>query len=326
VLRLFVALNLLLLNLYACKGGYDSCKNKINDSNSISKNILQIPIKNNQRIIFSRTTPNETILKHDPFLSLYLVEDKKGFKHPFNINYRLTLGTAVVNKTEAVEGKILKHQVGLNSFAMFGECITVPSLLLTSCCSLEGIATPEGVIEKEYIDRFIKIKKVSYSDIGIRVVDEKKLVIINEVNPFIKGNPFKVNDCVLEINGKKVKNASALMRDILFSKIGSTHKIKVKRDSKILTLSMKSQKRYGGGYLTDIFLKFLGISFDKSLTIVNIEEKAKKYNLKLGDKLLKMNHKNITTEAEILKTISKSKESTNLLFQRDDFQFFVKIN
>ncbi len=326
MLRLFVALNLLFLNLYACKGGYDSCKNKINDSNTILNQTLQIPVKNNQLLIFSRTTPNEIILKHDPFLSLYLIEDKKGFKYPFNTNYRLTLGTAVVNKKEAVEGKILKHQVGLNSFAMFGECITVPSLLLTSCCSLEGIATPQGVIEKEYIDRFIKIKKVAYSDIGVRAVDEKKLVIINEVNPFIKGNPFMVDDCVLEINGKKVKNASALMRDILFSKIGSTHKIKVKRDSKILTLSMKSQKRYGGGYLNDIFLKFLGIFFDKNLEVVKIEDKAKKYNLKIGDKLLQINLKNITTEAEILETISKSKESTNLLFQRDDFQFFVKIN
>ena len=326
MLRLFVALNLLLLNLYACKGGYDSCKNKINDSNSISSSVLQLPIKNNQRILFSRTTPDGTILKHDPFLSLYLVEDKKGFKHPFKTNHRLTLGTAVVNKKEAVEGKILKHQIGLNSFATFSECITVPSLLLTSCCSLEGIATPKGIIEKEYIDRFIKIKKVSYSDIGIRVVDEKKLVIISAINPFMKGNSFRVDDYVLEFDGKKVKNASALMRDILFSKIGSTHKIKVKRDGKVLILTAQSQKRYGGGYLSDTFLEFVGISFDKNLKVVKIEEKAKKYSLKLGDKLLQINRKDIITEAEILETISKSKESTNLLFVRDDFQFFVKIN
>jgi len=326
VLRLFVALNLLLLNLYACKGGYDSCKNKINDSSSISNKILQIPIEKNQRIIFSRTTPNETILKHDPFLSLYLVEDKKRFKYPFTINNKLILGTAVVSQKEAVEGKVLQHQIGLNSFAMFSECITVPSLLLTSCCSLEGIATPQGIIEKEYIERFIKIKKVSYSTVGIRVVDEKKLVIVSTVNPYIKGNPFKVDDCILELDGKKVKNASTFMRDILFSKLDITHKIKIKRDGKILILNAKSQKRYGGGYLTDIFLKFLGISFDATLTVVNIEEKAKKYSLKLGDKLLKMNQKDITTEAEILETISKSKESINLLFQRDNFQFFVKIN
>ena len=326
MLRLFVALNLLLLNLYACKGGYDSCKNKINDSNSISNNTLQIPVEKNQRIIFSKTTPSGKILKYDPYLLLYLVEDKKGFKHPFKTNHRLILGTAVVNKKEAVEGKVLQHQIGLNSFATFSECITVPSLLLTSCCSLEGIATPEGIIEKAYIDRFIKIKKVSYADIGIRVKDEKKLVIVKTINPFMKGNPFEVDDCILEFDGKKIKNASALMKEILFSKIGSTYKIKVKRDGKVLVLNAKSQKRYGGGYLTDIFLKFLGISFDKTLTVVKIEEKAKKYNLKLGDKLLQMNNKKITTEAEIFETISQSKNSTNLLFERDDFQFFVKIN
>ena len=326
MLRLFVALNLLLLNLYACKGGYSSCKNKINDSNSISNNRVQIPVKKHQRIIFSRTIPNATILKHDPFLSLYLVEDKKGFKHPFKTNHRLILGTAVVNQKEAIEGKILKHQVGLNSFGMFSECIEVPSLLLTSCCSLEGIATPEGVIEKEYIDRFMKIKKVSYSDIGIRVVNENRLVIVKIINPFMKGNTFKVDDCILELNGKKVKNASDFMRSILFSKLGSNNKIKVQRDGKILILNSKSQSRYGGGYLTDVYLKFLGISFDKTLTVVKIEDKARKYNLKLGDKLLKINHKNITTEAEILETFSKSKESTNLLFQRDGFQFFIRVN
>jgi hypothetical protein len=326
VLRLFVALNLLLLNLYACKGGYDSCKNKINDSNSISNNRLQVPIKKDQRIIFSKTTPSQKILKYDPYLSLYLVEDKKVFKYPFKINHRLTLGTAVVNKKEAVEGKVLKHQVGLNSFATFSESISVPALLLTSCCSLEGIATPEGMIEKEYIERFIKMKELSYADIGIRVADEKNLVIVRTVNSFMKGNSFKVDDCILEFNGKRVKSASSLMRDILFSKIDSTHKIKVKRDGKVLTLKSKSQKRYGGGYLSDIFLKFSGISFDKNLEVVQIEDKAKKFNLQIGDKLLQINHKNITTEAEILETISQTENSTNLLIIRDNFQFFVKIN
>jgi len=326
VLRLFVALNLLLLNLYACKGGYDSCKNKVNDSNSISKNRLQIPIKKHQRIIFSKTTPKAKILKHDPFLSLYLIEDKKGFKYPFTINYRLTLGTASVNKKEAVEGKILKHQIGLNSFATFSESINIPSLLLTSCCSLEGIGTSKGIIEKEYIDRFINIKKVSYADIGVRVIDKNKLVVIKTVNSFMKGNPFKVDDCIVEFDGKKVKSASRLMREILFSKIGATHKVKVKRDGKVLAFKSKSQKRYGGGYLTDTFLKFLGIFFDENLKVVRIEEKAKEYGLKLGDRLLQMNQKNITNESEILETISKSKESTNLLFERDNFQFFIRVN
>lgn len=326
MLRLFVALNLLLLNLYACKGGYNSCKNKINDSNAIVSDKLSLPIKKNQRIIFSKTTPKVKILKYDPYLSLYLIEDKKGFKHPFRINNRLTLGVATVDSKNAVEGKIIKKQIGLNSFAKFSETISTPSLLLTSCCSLEGIVTPEGIIEKEYLERFLKVKKVSYSDIGIRVEDDKNLVIIKAINPFIKDNPFRVNDCVLEFDGKKVKNSSDLMRKILFSKIGSKHTLKIKRGSRVVSLKTQSLKRYGGGYLSDTFLEFLGLSFDKNLELVKIAKKAQKYDLKSGDKLLQINQKNITNEEEILKIISESRESSNLLFQREEFQFFIRVN
>lgn len=326
MLRLFVALNLLLLNLYACKGGYNSCQKKINDSNAISNKILSFPVKKHQRVLFSRTSPDAKILKHDPFLSLYLVEDKKGFKYPFKINHRLRLGTAVVNKKSSLEGKVLKKQVGLNSFAIFSESLSPPALLLTSCCSLEGIVTSKGIVEKEYIERFINTQKVSYSDIGIRVKDENKLVLIKAVNPFMKGNPFRVNDCVLEFDGKKVKDSATLMRDILFSRVGSEHSVKVKRANKVLTFKVSSLKRKGGGYLSDTFLEFIGLSFDKDLNIVKIEKKAQKYGLKLGDKLLQINKKNITNEEEILKIISQDKNSSHLLFQRDNFQFFVKIN
>ena len=325
MLRLFVAFTLLFLNLYACEGGYNSCKRKINDSHAITNNLINIPVTKHLRVIFSRTTPQAKILKHDPYLSLYLVRDKQGFRYPFQIRYTPLLGTASVDKRRAIEGKIIQHQVGLNHFATFSESISYPSLILTSCCSLEGIVTPRGIIEKAYIDRFVKIKNVLYADIGIRVKDDKKLVIVNAINPFLDGNKFQVNDCILSFDGKKVKNASSLMQWILFSKIGSSHVVKIKRDSKLLRLKMKSSKRNGGGYLSDTFLEFLGISFDKNLKIIKIEEKAKKYQLKLGDRLIQINEKNITTQNEILKLISQSKESSNLLFQRHNFQFFVTI-
>ncbi|MCK4975058.1 MAG: PDZ domain-containing protein, partial [Sulfurimonas sp.] len=281
--RLFLALNFLLLNLYACKGGFEACRLKTIHSDAIFNQTLQIPVENNKRLLFSKTAPDAKIIKYDPYLSLYLVEDKKNFKHPFRINSKLSLGTAAVNNEIVVEGKIVKKQIGLNSFASYSEPLFAPSILLNSCCALEGIVTPNGIIEKEYLERFLKIQKVSYADIGIRVVDEKKLIIVNVSNPFMKNNPFKKDDCILKLNGKKVKNSATFMRDILFSKIGSTHKIKIKRDSKVLTLSVKSQKRDGGGFLSDTFLEFLGISFDKNANIIKIEKKALQYQLKLGD-------------------------------------------
>ncbi len=324
--RLFLALNFLLLNLFACKGGYESCKLKLVDSRTIQNETLQIPVLKNQRIIFSKKTPNAKIIKYNPFLSLYLIEDKKKFKHPFRINNHLSLGMASVDKKRAIEGKILKEQIGLNSFATFSEPLYAPALLLNSCCALEGIVTPEGIIQKEYIERFLKTKFTSYADIGIRVEDKKGCLLIKAINPFVKANPFKVNDCVLEFDGKKVKSAALLMRKILFSKIGSTHKIKLKRDSKILTFRVKTHKRSGGGYLSDTFLEFLGISFDENLYIVKIEKKAEKYGLDLGDKLLQINLKDITNKEDILKIISQSKDSSHLLFEREQFQFFIRVN
>ena len=323
--RLFIILTLLFLNLYACQSGYASCKKKILDSHTLSNNITNIPITKHTRVIFSHTKPNAKILKHDPFLSLYLVEDKKGFRYPFRMKNRPILGIAGVTNTKSIKGNIKKHQIGLNHFALFSKKLPYPALILNSCCYLQGIVTPEGIIEKAYIQHFIHTKKVAYSDIGIRVKDEKKLVIVRAINPFMADNKLQINDCILEFDGKKVKSSAQLMRWILFSKLHSKHKLKIKRNAKLLTLQAKSHKRSGGGYLSDTFLEFLGISFDKNLNIVKIMPEAKKYHLHLGDKLLQINQKTIKTEAQILQIISQSKKSVNLLFQRVGFQFFVKI-
>jgi len=323
--KLFIALNILLLNIYACKGGFDSCKKKIIDSNSISNQQLQIIVDKNKRLIFSKTPPKSKILKHDKFLHLYLVEDKKGFKYPFRVNNKLTLGTAAVDKKMVLEGKILKHQIGLNKLASYNQPLFIPSILVNSCCALEGIVTPNGIIEKEYIDRFLKVKNVSYSDIGIRVKDEQKLVIVNASNPFMDNNPFKIDDCILAYDSKKVKNASEFMRWVLFSKVGSKHKVKIKRATKVLTVSVITQKRKGGGYISDTFLEFLGLSFDKTLHITKIAKKAEKYQLVIGDKLIQINEEDIKTKQDILDKLANSKESTYLLFQRRDFQFFIRI-
>ena len=146
MLRLFIAINILILNIYACKDGFDACKLKVIDSESIVNETLQIPIQNNQRLIFSTTPPKSKIIKHDPYLSLYLIEDTKKFKYPFRINMNISSGTIGIDGKSVIEGKIVKNQVGLNSFATFSEPLSAPSLLLNSCCALEGVVTPLGII------------------------------------------------------------------------------------------------------------------------------------------------------------------------------------
>lgn len=323
--RLFLALNFLLLNLFACKGGYDSCKLKINDSQAIKNQTIQIPVPNNKRLIYSKYTPNAKVIKHDIFLSLYLVQDRKEFKHPFKINNHLSLGVASVNNKRAIEGIVGKKQVGLNSFATFSEKVHTPALLLNSCCALEGLVTPDGIIEKEYIERFLKSKTTDYGDIGIRVEDAKKQIIIKRVNPFIKNNPFLEGDCVVGYDGKKINNSAELMRKILFSKIGTIHVVKVKRASKYLTFKVKTQKRYGGGYISDTFLEQKGIYFSPNLSILKIANEFEGYGLKIGDRLIQVNGTKVSNISDIREHISDFKYFASLLFERNGFQFFVNI-
>ena len=325
MLRLFIAFHLLFLNLYACKGDYASCVQKAKDAKVIKKSSLYIPVKHNKLLVYSRTIPNEKILKHDPFLSLYLIEDKKPFAYPYTINMKLQLGTAILNTRKAKEGKFVHNQIGLNSFAKYNQTLGIPALLSSSCCSLEGLVTSRGVIQKEYLQHFLRAKKVSYGDIGIRVNNDKSFVIVKASDPFMKNNPFKVGDCIVAFDNTKVKSASVLMQKILFSVIGSKHNVKVKRGSKFLNFRVLTNKRYGGGYLSDTFLEQKGIYFDESLKITNITKKFKDYGLDVGDKLIGVNGVLVNNQDELRHYIENFKDYSSLLFERNKFQFFVNL-
>ncbi|QFR48470.1 PDZ domain-containing protein [Sulfurimonas lithotrophica] len=326
MLRVFFALNFLILNLLACKGGYQTCIQKVQDSNSIQRQTIQIPISKKQKLIYSNIAPDAKIIKHDPFLNLYLIEANKSFKYPFRTNYKLSLGHAAVDNTMAIEGKFKRKQIGLNRLANFTEVVNTPALLLNSCCALEGLVTPKGIIQKEYIDNFLKNKKVAYGDIGIRADDKNDKVIISRINPFDNSIKLKKGDIVLAIDSKEVKDASFLMCEILFSDIGKKHKLKIKRDKKILTIEAITKKRFGGGAISDTFLETKGLYFANDLTILKISKNFKSYGIKVGDKLLQVNGKKVSSTFDIRKNIDDFKSHASLLFVRDDFQFFVNIN
>ncbi|MDF1875990.1 PDZ domain-containing protein [Sulfurimonas sp. SAG-AH-194-I05] len=327
MLRVVLTLSFFLLfKLFACEGGYDSCIAKLKDSNSLQHSVLKIPVPHNKRLVFSPFKPHGTILKHDPFLSLYLVDDPKGFAYPFTINMRAPLGVSVVTNTYAKEGKILKHQVGLNHLARFSTQTKAPALLVNSCCSLEGIVTPRGIIEKLYVQRFLNTKDVRYADIGIRVRDAKCGIKVESYDPFMKNNPFKKGDCILSMDGKKVKYSATLMRRILFAKIGSKHSLEIKRDGQVIKINVVSQKRLSGGFKVETYLEKYGITFDKNLYIIQLDQKKNTYGLKIGDKLFKVNAQTVHNQKDVMQHISEYTFHPILLMQRNEnFQFFVNL-
>lgn len=326
VLKLLLGLHLLLFNLYACKEGLDTCRQKVLDSHSIVDGTLRIPIQKNQRLLYSSTPPKEKIIKYDPFLSLYLVQESKGFAYPFLLYSKKPSKLIGVDSKGVIEGKIIKKQVGLTSLATFSKPLRAPSLLLDGCCGLEGIVTERGIIEKAYIERFLKSKEVSYGDIGIGVEQKAEEIIVTSSNPFFEGNIIEEGDVVLEFDGKKVKESADLMQKILFSPIGSKHTLKIKRKNTIAMYQAITHKKMATTHRDDVALAFLGLSFDKNLRLVAIDKEAQRYGLKVGDRLLQANRQNIRTQSDIFKNLKEKKKELHLLFERDHFQFFVKVN
>lgn len=310
----------------ACEGGYESCKAKVRDLHAIQNGSLTLPLSDGKILIYSKNIPNAPIVKYDPFLSLYLVKAQKTTKYPFTINTHLALGNAAVNERFAIEGKITQQQIGLEKFARLNEVPFVPSLLLNSCCSLEGIVTPRGIIQKEYLLHFIESKEVAYGDIGIRVENTKEGIHVVFVDPFLPSNPFQKGDILLMLDDKKVSNASELMQKVLFSSPNSLHRVQVKRAGVVQNLNVTSQQRFGGGFLSDTFLEQKGLYFNEALEVVSVDLGRVKNGLLRGDKLIQINGIRVNTQEDVLRALSHSSQERNFLFQRDFFQFFVQIN
>ena len=238
---------------------------------------------------------------------------------------RLQLGTAMINDTKMCEGKFVKNQVGLNQLALYSEPLITPAIVSSSCCSLEGVVTPRGIIQKEYIKNFLDSKEIVYGDIGIRVKNEKGRVLICASDPFFKNNPFVKGDRVVAFDGRKIEAASLLMRKILFSRVGTKHTLKIKRANKFITLKVTTKKRYGGGSVSDTFLESQGLYFSKDLLVTKVEKIFKKNGVKKGDRLISINGVRVKNQKELRHYLQKYKNYSKLLIERNHFQFFVNI-
>ena len=325
LLRLLLYFTLFFIELHACDGGYASCIAKVRDSQAIQQKQISIPLKDKKRLLYAESKPNKEILKFDPFLGLYLVKDTKAFAYPFDLNMHLQLGTAMVTKSCSREGRFTQDQQGLNNLALYSEPLLYPALLTSSCCSLEGIVTSRGIIQKEYINRFLTNQSVTYGDIGVRLKDTKKGIVVDAKDPFIENNPFKKGDIFVAFDKYKVENTADVMQKILFSSLGKKHIVEIKRNKKSLTFHVITTKRYGGGLVSDTFLESKGLFFDKELRLCEITGSFKNYGLKLGDKLIQVNGVLIRNQEELREYIENSKDYSSLLFERNGFEFFVNI-
>jgi hypothetical protein len=325
-LRLFLLLSFFFGNLFSCNAQYNSCIAKVKDSHTLlNNNTISLSIANKKRLIFTFKKPKAHILKYDPFLSLYLIQDKNPFAYPFVFSKQIKNATALVSNKESCMGKFTHRQIGLDHFAKYTQAFSKVALISDACCAVVGIATPKGVIEAGYLRHFIKEKSVFYGDLGIRLGNTKGSACVIAVDPFFEKNPFKVADRLVSIDGRKLHSAADAMQLILFTPLNSRHMIVIQRNKTLMHFEVKTQKRYGGGYLSDTFLESQGAYFSDDLRVIKVEKKFLQAGLLQGDKLIAINKHQVKDQNDIRRYIQKNFKENSFLFERNGFEFFVKI-
>lgn len=234
---------------------------------------------------------------------------------------------AVITKNNYEVGKILSRQMGFDT-ASFSKAVPIGSVLGIKCYMAVGIGVgKDRFIETKYIEHFLATTPLIYGDVGVRFSKKTNKPIAHLVNPYTQ-KLLKVGDEILSVNNTKINTALEFEDLVIFSSPPKELLIKVLRGKKTLTFKMPLQKLISKSYETETFLESFGVFFDKNLKIIKILDKSKAQNkrLKVGDTLLAIDQQNLSKPQEVAQYISKKpNQISNFLFQRDGFQFFIKL-
>ncbi|PZT47918.1 PDZ domain-containing protein [Helicobacter valdiviensis] len=295
-----------------------------------------IPIKS-KLFMYS---PNETpkgykILKHDPFLGMYLLESKSNLK-PIKLlpisNAVLEEEMASITPKDNVSGKFQSFMQSPRSYATLNVPTFKNSLISTICDNVYGIGIGEGkFIDKKYLERFLNSKEIYYGDIGIRVKqNQEDFVEVSVIDPFFPKNPFQYGDIILTINNEAIPNTQSFDRVVFDLKQGSQVPIKIKREGATLEIMALVDKRRGGMLLKEDFLGRIGISITPDFTITSVSNFAQNgfERLKVGDKVLRINQKEVPNGMDnIIHLLGEfASKPQKWLISRNDFQFFILVN
>lgn len=322
---------------------FSFCKDRYQETTLTFRDTRAIPIVFKDKIyyvIYSKSPIiAKEVIKSDPFVGLYLLDVKRPSK-----GYTLKeieampddIEVAIIGSEKIQKTKILQEQKGFINYAKTNDVIEPNEIVSNICYQIYGIGTKEGFVDKKYLERFLSQDEVYYGDIGVRLKDNSNQ--ISQIDPFFANNPFKPEDVIIQINGKKT-SAENLQWIIANLDYQSRAKITILRyeDSKEVqkTFEVEVEKLFGGFLLQDTFFESQGIKIDRELVIRRISKNLYNglENLQRGDQILWVNkHNPKKMQGDIFfnlrQTLSDaySKEGfIELLISRNGLQFSIKI-
>ncbi len=275
------------------------------------------------------------ILKHDPFVGMYLLESK---------NELLPISLRSINKEiledemasilpqEGVSGKIQTRMQSPIDYATLNTPTFQNSLISTVCDHIYGIGIGKNqFIEKAYLERFVYSDSVYYGDIGVRVFQNSEdRVEVNLIDPFFSANPFAYGDIIMAINGEAIPNVAHFHRVVFDLKEGESVPVRISRNGVVMELQARVDKRRGGMLLKEDFLGRVGIEVNSDFVVTSVAPYAKNgfERLRVGDKVLRVNQQIVPKGYDaIIRLLGKFPDKTQKwLISRDDFQFFINVN
>lgn len=269
----------------------------------------------------------KTYINYNPFDNFYTLYTKAKKAKPIsqkNLQNNLVVGA--IGKNNVSFGKIIKiHDNYLLNFdAQKGD------LIVDGCCRVLGVAKSKNSFLTN--DELIKAKtrKSPFNGyIGIDYTNNKNGIFVKNVDTKLQHVKFCPNDKIISINDVNISSSNQLNKIILSAQKDSTLRFLVQRSGKNIQIEAKVSQKPNYNLNSISYLESLGIKFSYKLFIKSIQPNsiAQKKGLKLNDKLLQINFKNIKNYEDVRRAIFLNKNKTlQLLFSRNEFQFFVNID
>ncbi len=300
-------------------------------------NTKAMAISKHYAVAYLKKRPKHHFVRMDPFLHLYLFYSPKVL-HPVKLKntHKLSLGEwlASMDDNSLYVGNFAQRGIGLKSYFKQNGKTPPNSMISCLCCDIYGLGIGGGkFISSNFIKRLLASSKIFYGDIGVRLARSGKKVVISYVNPYFPKQRLKIGDIIKKIDGKKIKSLEDAENLILFKKRNHMVEIEFLRKNALHVEKIKVLDRYRVKKSVKkqnySFLKDKGIFFDDKMKIKYIAKHSfgEKSGLKIGDKLLQINQINVKNQNEARRVFSKiKKKEINFLFDRHDFQFFIKVD
>ena len=294
-----------------------------------------VAIDEHRAVAYSQEKPTVAFIKYDYLSHLYLFETSKKLtpiklKSTNELKPGEWLGSMSENSLIVVN--VSKKTNNINDLFEHSGRGEVNSIIGGLCCEMMGLGIGDKYfVGSESLQKFLFSKEAAYEALGARLEENNESIVVSFIDANNKHTKLKEGDKILTLNGKKVKTLADVQTALANSMKSQKLSAQIQRDKgwleeNILAIAPKVVRK--APVKTSGFTETKGLKFGSNLTLISVPmgSFAERSGLKIGDKLIQIDEINMEkiVDADVYLEKSRLRENS-LLFERDNFQFFVTL-